>query len=324
MGSVHPDGVCQLVCYGCRQRFGVVYGKLTGWSSKQEAMLYLNARLPSFYKRRYQLRITTPGRDLRVLTFSVPGARDCVPVHPGDRISVLYSLRGDSLKKLVSIYNHTLGKAYHLATPVPSLAYLLETRGALLVVFFLISIFSGLGGVGIYSLWAIAVLLYTRLIDTARLTRPPLSSDVSAEARLLEERNWMHQKDQLQNRIEALRAESRSHRDLLRRIQTLREKMLTFNASLYTTRINNLESAARLLKQRIQHNQHLVDQYFQTIHMIDIELEAAYLSDQLPEVTDTTGTLLSRLNELKAIEKRNRDLWLQLEANEEVRRLGYT
>jgi hypothetical protein len=56
--------------------------------------------------------------------------------------------------------------------------------------------------------------------------------------------------------------------------------------------------------------------------MIEIELETAYLADQLPDAHDFTGAILSKIAELQAIEDRNRQLRLELEANEEVRRLS--
>lgn len=42
----------------------------------------------------------------------------------------------------------------------------------------------------------------------------------------------------------------------------------------------------------------------------------------MPDAHDLSGTILRKLEELKAIEARNSNLRLELEANEEVRRLG--
>lgn len=322
LDRVHPDGVCQVSCSSCRQRFGVVYGKLSGWFSNREAMLYLTPRLPSFYKRHYDLRVTTPGRNLKRLRFSMPGHEDRVPVRPGDRISIVYKMRGTGMEKLVAIYNHTLGKNYYLPSPVPSSDYLLTTRGALSAVLICWAVLNGLGGFLTYGLGAIALLVYARLVDVAELTTPPLRPTHSGEVRLAQERDLLDQKFLIERRIETLRQERSAHQDLIQRLQSLRGKMMALNPAFYATRVASIESAVRLLKQRIHQDQRLVDEYTQTTQMIEIELESAYLADQLP-LEDFTETILSKLDELMAIEERNRNLGLQLEANDEVRRLSF-
>jgi len=322
LGRVNSEGISQVACNTCQQSFGVIYGKLTGWVSWWEAMLYLTSTLPSIYKRRYEFRVATPGRDLRVLKFSMPGQSDRVPVRPGDRISILYSLSGNGMRKLIAIYNHTIGKQYRLPSPIPTAAYLLATQGSIATLALVGILATGWGSPWMLGAGAIALLAYTRLVNVAELTNPPLLGDIAVEARLLEERRLMQQKAQLEQRVEVIRQERHSHIDLIQRLQALRSKILGFNPALYATRVASIESAIRLLKQRIQHDQLLVEQYHQTVQMIDIELEATYLADQLPELNDFTGTILSRLEELRAIEEQNNNLRFQLEANEEVRRLG--
>ncbi|NJN57543.1 MAG: hypothetical protein HC879_08595 [Leptolyngbyaceae cyanobacterium SL_5_9] len=323
LGQISPDGLLQIQCPSCRQHYGAVYGKLSGWSSQPEAMLYLSDRLPSFYKRRYQFRITTPGRSLRLLKFSTPGLRDQIPVRPGDKISILYSTCGSGIKKLLAIHNHSTGQKYHLPSPVPGLGYLLATRGGASSAIALGSLAAGAGVLATTGLGAIALLLYSRLVDAAELTSPDLQPDVPGDARLMSELELADQKVILTRRIEQLRHEGYAHRDFIKRLTALKEKMLSVGAALYATRIAKIDRAIKLLKQRINQDRHLVNQYAQTIRMIEIELEASYLAEQLPEADDFTSTIMGKLDELKAIEDRNRNLWLELEANEEVRRLSF-
>lgn len=322
LGKIHADGSCDLECSSCRKSFSIVYGKLSGWFSEQEAMLYLNSRLPSIYKRHYELRITTPGRVLKRLTFSVPGQRDRIPVRPGDRVSIIYSRWGDGIRHLIGITNHTSGKNFRLPTAIPSLRFWLATYGSLCAGVMLAAFINGMGMV-VMPWAAIALVLCARGADTAQLTTPCLSAHVPLESRLLAEQQLFNQKLYLEQRVETLRTENQSHRDWIRQLRSLRSKMLTVSTSLYSTRVSRIENAARLLQQRTHHNELLTEKYAQTIKLIDIELEAAYVDSHLTELEQFKAGLTRQLEELRAIEESNRNLWLQLEANEEVRQLGF-
>lgn len=324
LGRVHSDGIFHAECGICRKRFGVVFGKLSHWASQREELFYLGPKWPSLYRRRYEFRITTPARDLKVLRFAIGGRTDRVPVRPGDRISVFFVPSGDRLRQLVSIQNHTIGKHYSLPSLVPSPGHLLATQGAWAVVAALGAMFTGFGSLWIWGLGGLAIAAYSRIVNTAQLLTPELRPHVSAEARLLGERSLLEQKYQLNHRMEAVRQESYGHQDLIQRLQSLRGKMLNVNASLYAGRVSRIESAIRLLKQRIHHDRLLIDQYAETIKMIDIELETAYLSDHLPHLDDFTGAIHHRLAELQQVEEQARDLKLKIEANEEIQQYGFS
>lgn len=322
LGKVHEDGSLQAECLSCRRSYGVVYGKLSGWSSRWEALLFLSAKLPSFYKRRYELRLTTPGRELKVLKFSTPGREDRVPAQLGDRVSFLYSTRGSAIRKLIAISNHSRGSTYHLPTPISSVWDVVRAWGAaaLLVYFYVVLMGSGFWMVTV--LGAIATLAATRLVDAAELTTPELQPDRREDARLLAERKLMMQKRCLEERVEGLKQEGAENEALIQRLQALRTKMQNVDAALYAQRMRRVEQAIALLQQRTQHDRYLSGQYGQTVRMIEIELETAYLADQLPDAHDFSGAILGKLAELKAIEDRNRQIQLTLAANEEVRRLS--
>lgn len=321
LGRIHPNGNSQVDCSTCGKTFGVIYGKVSGWQSQGETVFYLSPKLPRLHKRRYEFRITTPGRSLKVLKFSLPYREDRIPVHPGDRISVLYSTWNQGLKKLIAVNNHTRGQRYPLTSPIPSWGYWLATRGIVAA----ITLFAALSGSGSgLAPWmgAIVFLTYAKLVHVAELSTPELDQRNPVEARLMDERQLLLQKQSLSQRSEELSQEIRNHEELIQRLRSLRKKMLAFNSTLYETRVGRLESAIRLMQQRIQQNRLLTDQYAQTAQMIEIELETTYLTDQLPEVEDFSHTIWQRLQELRAIEDHNRHLQFQLEANDEVRRLS--
>ncbi|NJO51578.1 MAG: hypothetical protein HC840_21555, partial [Leptolyngbyaceae cyanobacterium RM2_2_4] len=119
LGQISPDGLLQVQCPSCRQHYGAVYGKLSGWSSQLETMLYLSDQLPSFYKRRYQFRITTPGRSLRLLKFSTPGLRDQIPVRPGAKFRFCYSTCGSGIRSCWQFIITQPGKNITCPSPVP-------------------------------------------------------------------------------------------------------------------------------------------------------------------------------------------------------------
>jgi ubiquinone biosynthesis protein UbiJ len=321
LGKIHPDGNFQIDCPACSKTFGVVYGKVSGWQSQGETVFYLSPKLPRLHKRRYEFRITTPGRSLKILKFSLPFREDHIPVYPGDRISVLYSVWNQGLKKLIAVNNHTRGQRYPLASPLPSRGYWLATQGVVAAIALFAILSSNISG---FAPWmgAIVLLSYAKLVHVAELSTPELDRRNPAEARLLDERDLLLQKCALAQRVEEVGQETRSHEELIQRLRSLRKKMLTFNSTLYETRVGQIESAIRLLQRRIQQNHLLTEQYAQTTQMIEIELETAYLTEQLPEIEDFSHTIGQRLQELRAIEEHNRRLQFQLEANDEVRRLS--
>lgn len=322
LGQINVDGQLQIDCPTCRRSYGILYGKVSGRSSRWEAVLYLTAKLPSLYKRCYELRITTPGRDLKVLKFSTLGRGDRIPVRLGDRISLLYAMRGSMMQKLISVSNHTAGKTYRLPRPIPSTGTVFRALGTLSVALFFCVLLSGYGFWLTTTLGAIAFLVATRVMDNAELTTPELQPHDRQEARLIEERKLLGQKLLLEERVEVLRQEGLENQSLIQQLRSLQEKMRRFNPQLYAVRIQRIDRAIVLLQQRTQHDRYLIEQYDQTSRMIEIELETAYLADQLPDAHDFTGAILSKISELRAIEERNRQFRQELEANEEVRRLS--
>jgi len=313
----HKTSQKQVRCSSCGQQYGVVYGKLSRRSSIQEVLLYLRSTLPSFYKRHYTFQITTADRTLKHLQFSIPGKADVVPVHSGDIVSVLYTMQGYVMKKLVAIANHTTGKQYVLPTPIPSSTHHTALLLTAITGFVTISFLSGLNLVLTSMLSALSVLAYLKLAHTAQLTNPCLE-DQPIGRRLLADQRLLAQQRQMQQRVEELRHERQSSQVLIEQLETLKQKMSHVDQVLYSKRIHRVTGAVNILKQQIVNNHRLVREYERTLKMIDIEIETSWIADQLPDAENFNRTIIERLSELKAIEDQNQNLKLQLAAYEEV------
>lgn len=308
----------QIVCLSCGERYGVVYGKLSRRSSIQEALLYLKSTFPSFYKRHYTLQITTVDRTYKNLQFSIPGKADVVPVHRGDLVSVIYTMQGYVMKKLVAIANHTTGKNYILPQPIPS-----SSRHALK----LLTIVSGFLGISFLTgfnvlltalLSAIGVLLHLKLSNQAQITSPMLDNHESQDQRLIADQRLMAQHRKIEQRIAELEHESKSNLMLIEQLETLKRKMSQVDQALYSARIYRATGAVKILKQQIVNSHRLIREYGRTLKMIEIEIDTSWIADQLPDVENFTRTIIGKLAELKEIEEQNQSLKIQLAAYEEV------
>lgn len=321
MGAFSDGSNTQVRCVACQRQYHVISGKVSKRASMREALLYLNNRLPQWYKRHYELRLTTLDRQLKVLKFSIPHGEDRVPVRRGDLVSVVFTTQGRVFKKLIAISNHTTGNAYTLPNPATNLSYLASTRGTVAAA---LGVYFALNGTSLFLLSllsAIGVFVYVKLAYTAELTTPALKTTVQEEARLLADQKLLHHRWQIEQRVEILRHESRANQALMQQFETLRRKMFGFDEKLYATRIQRTKSAVGILTKQNENNQRLISEYSRMIKMIEIEIETAQIADQLPEAEDFTNAILRKLAELKRVEEYNQNLRFQLEANEEVRRM---
>lgn len=296
----------------------MVYGKLSKRSSIYETLLYLTSKLPRFYKRHYTLQITTPDRTLKQLQFSIPGKVDAVPIHAGDLISVVYTVRGYVMQKLVAITNHTTGKNYILPSPIPSPTNL---TGALSTIITGLLVGSYFCGVSLFLASAICVagtLAYLKLTHTAQLSILPLETQGTIGRRLLADQRLWRQKCWIEQRIDELKHDSKTNRMLITQLENLKQKMLNLDPQLYATRLDRASSAVKLIEQQVQNNQRLIREYEYTLRMIEVEMDASWIAEQLPEGYDFSRRILQKLTELKTIEDQNQSLKFQIAAYDEL------
>ena len=310
--------VAQITCATCHHRYGVVHGKLSKHSSINETLLFLSTSLPSLHKRHYTLQITTPDRTLKQLQFSLPGKADPIPVHHGDMVSVLYTMQGYLMKKLVAVTNHTTGRRYVLPRPLPSATHLRLTISTAVIVLLVGSFFSGANIFLASIVTALGVMAYLKVTNSAQLTSPSLEAHGRDGDRLVSDQRLMTQKLKIEHRVDEIDHECKSNRGLIDRLEDLKRKMIDVDQSLYAPRIFRTTSAVKILTQQITNNQRLVREYRRALQMIEIEMETSWIADQLPDANNFTRAIMQKLEELKAIEDQNQFLKLQLAAYEEV------
>ncbi|PSB28153.1 hypothetical protein [Stenomitos frigidus] len=309
----------QVTCGACQHRYGIVHGKLSKHSSISEPLLFLSHHLPSLHKRHYTLQITTPDRNLKQLQFSIPGKADPLPVHYGDVVSVLYTMQGYLMKKLVAVNNHTTGKRYVLPKPVPSTIELTLTLSSIVLGLLVASFFSGVNVFLVSVVTALGVLAYLKVTNSAQLTSPSLAMHGREGTRLAGDQRLLAQKLKIEQRLDEINHECKSNQGLIDRLEDLKQKMVTVDQQLYAPRIFRTTGAVTILKQQITNNQRLVREYRRALQMIEIEMETSWIADQLPDASNFTRAIMQKLEELKAIEEQNQFLKLQLTAYEEVK-----
>ncbi|XGV95652.1 MAG: hypothetical protein ACAF41_23280 [Leptolyngbya sp. BL-A-14] len=310
----------QVTCASCQHRYGVLHGKLSKHSSISEPLLFLSDKLPSFHKRHYTLQITTPDRTLKQLQFSIPGKADPLSVHYGDVVSVLYTMQGYLMKKLVAVTNHTTGKRYVLPKPIPSTTH--QTLALTTVVLGLLVGSFLLQGVNVFLVsivTTLGVLAYLKVTNSAQLTTPSLDMHGREGTRLVGDQRLMSQKLKIEHRIDEINHECKSNQGLIDRLEDLKRKMVDVDQQLYAPRIFRTTGAVTILKQQITNSQRLVREYRRALQMIEIEMETSWIADQLPDASNFTRAIMQKLEELKAIEDQNQFLKLQLAAYEEVK-----
>ncbi|MBD2021073.1 hypothetical protein H6F43_12875 [Leptolyngbya sp. FACHB-36] len=297
----------------------MVYGKLSKRSSLPETLLFINAKLPKVFRRHYMLQVTTPDRTLKQLQFSIPGKLDQVPVHHGDMVSILYTMRGYIMHKLVAVTNHTTGKRFLFPHPISSATHLSGVVGGMVLGLLLGAYLLGLNLLLASVVNAIGVLVFLKVTSIAQLTTPSL--ETREGKRLLADQQLLVQKRKIEQRVEELNHDSKANQVLIQQLDDLKRKMTHLDQRLYSSRIVRTNSAITILKQQIGNNYRLVREYGRAVKMIDIEVETSWIADQLPDSEDFTRKILRRLEELKTIEDQNQSLKFQLAAYEDIGRL---
>ena len=310
----------QIVCRACGSEFGLVYGKLSKHVSLPETLIYLTDRLPRFYKRHYTLQVTTPDRSLKQFQFSTSGKADQIPIHQSDLVSVLYTMQGYVMQRLVAIANHTTGKSYVLPQPISSGSRLVPTIGAGMLAFLVAAHLLGMNLFLATSVSAIGALMYLKLTNVAQLSSPMLQSQGQTGSQLLADQRLLGQKRRIESRIGELEHDCQANHVLVSQLAILKRKMRALDQSLYATRIDRADRAVALIEEQNVNNRCLIQEYRQAASMIEIEIETSWIADQLPESSNFISKILRKLDELKSIESQNQTLKLQLAAYDELKR----
>ncbi len=299
------EDLLESLCARCKYKYALINTEAIAFVSRAEEN-YLNRHKKQLsYRRLYELRLLTPNDILKTLEFSTPGHEEKISVRPGDRVLLLYIIRGKTVGDLLWLENSTTGKSLLLQKPgakacskgIGAGVLTFVAGGVLATIVHLpdkILLAAGIPssiGVGAYV---------TRL-------KSPKTKDKKELARLASEQQLLAQKFELEQRTQDLRSELEGNRRLIRRLQELRRKMQA-EVELYGERIETVSKGVGILEQQIELTLSLVAGYTKIINILTIEFETSRLAEQLPE--DISGQVLNRLEELKAIEAKREELSL--------------
>ena len=322
---------CQIDCPACRQKLyfpnsyehlleGICTRCKYKYTLEQNEVVVFNSRIevlhsstysskPTIkYKRIYQMRLLSTSKTVKSLKFSTPGQEEHLAALPGDKLLMLYLMRGCKQGDLLWIENQTTTQSYLLQRPGAN-ARSIGTKAGLMTfaastaiaIFLQMSPFSRIFLVTVTpSAFGVAVYVNKRKSNKV--------SDRGELSRLSSEQQLLLQKFDLEQKAQGLRQEIENDLRIIARLKSLQEKMLTTDKELYTERIGVVSNGINVLENNLVLSQKLVDRYQHICNMLTIEYETSSLAKQLPD--DITAKILSQLEELKTIESQKETMSL--------------
>jgi hypothetical protein len=319
VGEVGPDGRLVAVCQKCRYTFAALRGHLNNRASRQITLQRQTTKRAGNYQREYEFRLDLPDGSRKVVPLKVPGRNDWIQVRRGDVITILYTLRGESLEEFLSITDESTGRVYLLSNPgdasrtvAKGVAGVAGAGTAILVAGQFALPFFPSAGVG-----ALAALIVYAV--AARLLAPRAKLDTAQHAELTQAQGLLTQKESIAERKALHEADYRARLQLVERLIGLQRKMEEVGTGAYAARIEIIGAAITALRRLLDVDSQLVAEYGKILTMIEIEQELIATSTALPD--QSTGTLTASLEELRLIEERSAALKLEAQANDEVCKL---
>jgi len=306
LAEVPDRSVVQTVCATCRFKFQVINGPLANKSGRQVGS----------HQRDYELRLEIGDRQLEIVRFRI--ARDHLPARPGDEIVVVHTMRGKQLEELLYVRNLTTGDIIRVGSPGDR-----AERSANALGFLVAAVSIGvamtieqyrlvaLGGAAVISY--VAWLWIDRRLEPKHQLSPEFAESRQATQGLLERKQACDA-----GRLAAVQslAENEAHRE---RLIALRRKMSDVDIDLFKPRLDAIDRGLMTLDRQRAVDIALRDGYERAVKILDIELEAGAAAEQLGG--DVAPLLLSKLDELRALEEQQADLKRELQANAEVEKL---
>jgi hypothetical protein len=323
LGEVNSKGEFLGVCGSCGLAYGVHLGTLAGRNSRQESIQRQTSKQRGIYRRIYELRLNQPGGRLYTLEFSISGKNDRITVRKGDVVAVLYQAdsKGE-LQSVLRVDNKTTGDSHFVSSPktVGDVGWIAFTAGIIFICGLVV-----LGGAGFPAMATLIISLIPagsfgfyairRKIKRNKVQLPPEKIQQAQETHGL-----LKEKLRIGDRINELRAELSASQEQFTRLKTLHDRMVRTDATAYASRIATLKKAGTLLNQSIKGSQQLLAQYSKALEIIDIEYESGQVSADFASEPDSL--IAKKLEELKTAESQVAALQAQLQANEEVKKLG--
>jgi hypothetical protein len=319
LGEINSRGEFLGICPRCKCAYGAHFGQLTAKHSKQRTIQRQTRKQRGVYLRDYEFRLSQPSGKLYTLRFSISGKDDRLGVRRGDQVVVIYqaNAKGD-LQQVLRVQNKTTGGDDFVSSPKTgaTASALLGIAVGVLAFMFLLSALPP--AIGLLSLGVSIALGVGVAVFSLRLRQIKLSPEKQAE--IAQSQGLLEEKTKISQRIGELASEMQTAQEQFNRLKALHERMNRTDPKAYASRMKTLKAAGNLLRQSIQGTKRLMDEYAKALEIIDIEYESGQVGQDFASNPDS---LISRkLDELKAIESRNSDIRLQLQANEEVKKLA--
>ena len=318
VGEYPEGGTITAVCANCTFKYELTGGSTTGFTSREVEVSPATQGQHARYARAFELTVATVPRESVRFTFGSDREDDWIRVARGDRVVVVYSMRGDEREELLFVVNRTSGERFVLGTPGARSKKQAIAFGALATVL-------GGGAAMAFAAPAIAVLAVAAVAGagTAAVlsrTLKPRHDIAQSDRMLLSARqDLLEEKRKLLALRERVRDEIESRGRLDERLSGLRSRMQAVGAGTYATRIQAIDDALATLRQQLEVDAQLMIEYERTLQIIEIEYESSLAVDSIP--ADGATVLEARLAELHAAEERRAETTRQLAANAEVEQL---
>ena len=339
--NIYPENNLEIICRNCKYKYAVVHGEVLAFYVRLEQPAGDNFR--SRYRWIYELRLVTAlgVKVLQFLTTSrtqsflatvgvtkspdkagqpslegslsptdsrvVQGCPALSRKNLGDRVNVLYPMKRDTvLKNIMCIQNLTTEKTcvlFHRKDILffRALAIIFPTTLAAILANLSPSGTGKLLIAGSLPLDIAAATFVVRITDFRERNKYNL-------ARLSYEQKLLKDHYELNQRLQELRQEQKADQLMIEQLRSLRQKMIKVQTDLYTNRAATVSRGIDALEKQMELTQTLITGYAQTTNILLIEYRTSTLAQQLPG--DITSQVLSKMEELKAIEAMKADLIL--------------
>jgi len=318
--DIQETGYSEAICSRCKYKYGAVTGRVVKRSTRQITLQRQTTKQSGRYKRYYEFRLDLPDGSMRPIEFTVDGKEDWVLVRRGDNITILFTMRGDAIEEHVSVSDHTTSQRYVLARPGDTArgtaigigSFVFVALAVLLIWLSSLPIAASLGiaalsGFGAYFLFVPLLVPRVRLAATE-------NAEIQQTQKLLAKKlEFITRRQEVSGTLAQRNA-------LRKKLASLQKKMRSVDSALYDSRIGIVDRAIALVDQLNEVDARLVSEYDKTITMLEIELDARDTTESLPD--NVLSHLQERFDSIASAEEHNRELRLQLEANEEVAKLA--
>jgi hypothetical protein len=309
----------QLVCSRCHSYYCVGSYLNERCESNVSATKTNRKNNKTIYQRNYNLRINNELEQHLPLEFSSTGETEKFLALPGDRLLLIHVIDRDLKRKLIWIGNLTTDRCYQIFSPQRQA--LAKGWSATLVTGIIFGV-----ALGIFAINRFNVLQTLTFYSTL-----PFSVGIGAGVyrwqqqrykltetkeinRLSSEQQYLKQIQLLQERSLKLKTELSGEQGSLDRLLGLKQKLSTINLPAYGHRIEVLQRAISVIKERLQVGETLLAQYQQLMTIYGIEFDSSILTEELPDLDRDRVSLLDKVRELEKLEEQKEDLSIALQS----------